>query len=177
MRGSTAEGVLRSPPRDAGAGRLAKRDASRESLLNTTGSADSGSLAGAGSEEEREFECSSVSSQDSMLDFGPFRGLEGPKRLWVAAVFWLLGGWAGLHRLYLGDAAGAKAMLLSCGRFAVGWLADGFRLSEMVRAANGAKEDGADRQSRTVVSVGGCQGERERERERVCVCVCSTSVR
>ena len=81
MRGSTAEGVLRSPPRDAGAGRLAKRDASRESLLNTTGSADSGSLAGAGSEEEREFECSSVSSQDSMLDFGPFRGLEGPKRL------------------------------------------------------------------------------------------------
>jgi len=68
---------------------------------------------------------------------GPFRGLVGPKRLWVTALFWLFGGWAGLHRLYLGDSVGAKTMLLTCGRGIVGWLADGFRLASMVRAANG----------------------------------------
>ena len=41
-------------------------------------------------------------------ELGPFRGLNGPKRLWIAYVFWLLGGWAGLHRLYLGDHAGIQ---------------------------------------------------------------------
>jgi hypothetical protein len=62
------------------------------------------------------------------MELGPFRGLTGPKRLWIAALFWLVGGWAGLHRLYLGDQP--RCLL-------VGWLEDGWRLASMVDAANG----------------------------------------
>ena len=75
---------------------------------------------------------------------GPFQGLDGPKRLWVAAVFWLLGGWAGLHRLYLGDHAGAKKMLFTCGNLLMDWVADGWRLSTLVRTANGEQEPEAE---------------------------------
>jgi len=153
MRGGASESVLKSPPRDASTRLLSKRDPSRENLLNASSeaavswhSADSLRC----SEEGPALEHGSVGSQDSVLDMGPFRGLDGPKRLWIAAVCWLLGGWAGLHRLYLGDTTGAKAMLMSCGHFVVGWLSDGFRLSAMVRAANGANNEDADRKSRTV---------------------------
>ena len=153
MRGGASESVLKSPPRDASTRMLSKRDPSRENLLNAGSEAavswhSVDSLRG--SEEGLALEHGSVGSQDSVLDMGPFRGLDGPKRLWIAAVCWLLGGWAGLHRLYLGDTTGAKAMLLSCGHFIVGWLSDGFRLSVLVRAANAANEEDADRKSRTV---------------------------
>ena len=54
-------------------------------------------------------------------------------------LLWLFGGWAGLHRLYLGDRAGASEMCLSLGGCVVGWLSDGFRLRDMVEKARCAK--------------------------------------
>lgn len=60
----------------------------------------------------------------------------------MAAFFWLVGGWFGLHRLYLGDEAGARGMLLTFGWCFVGWFRDGFRLRALVEAANN-KQAGA----------------------------------
>ena len=83
----------------------------------------------------------SSSCVDDNMELGPFRGLDGPKRLWVAALCWIVGGWAGLHRLYLGDQP--KCLLM-------GWLADGWRLSAMVDVANGKKARGGGEETRVV---------------------------
>lgn len=78
------------------------------------------------------------------LPDSPFQGMKGPRKVWVAAFFWLVGGWFGLHRLYLGDEAGARGMLLTFGWCFVGWFRDGFRLRALVEAANN-KQAGEDR--------------------------------
>eukprot|EP00960_Hanusia_phi_P043813 756272-Hanusia_phi.AAC.5 len=74
---------------------------------------------------------------------GPFHGLKGPKRRWIAYLCWLVGGWAGLHHLYLGDHERAQSMLCSLGHCGIGWLYDGFRVSSLVLAANLRSSGGA----------------------------------
>jgi hypothetical protein len=78
---------------------------------------------------------------------GPFQGLGGPRRVWVAAVLWAIGGWAGLHRMYLGQPPTCSG----CGpatlwRGVQAWLHDGLNLRALVASSNtpgGALEQSA----------------------------------
>jgi hypothetical protein len=55
-------------------------------------------------------------------------------------LFWLLGGWAGMHRLYLGDTIGARNMCVTIGYCLVGWFRDGWRLQKMVDDVNEGRD-------------------------------------
>jgi hypothetical protein len=82
-----------------------ERDHRWEAVNTAKGSARGGRVE---LEEEEEFDAESVDTIEDM-ELGPFRGLVGPKKLWIAVLFWLVGGWMGLHRLYLDDHAGRSS--------------------------------------------------------------------
>ena len=58
----------------------------------------------------------------------------------IARVIWILGGYLGLHRFYLGQTGYGILMLCTAGGLLVWWIIDGFRLNEMVAAYN-AEQD------------------------------------
>ena len=63
------------------------------------------------------------------------------KSLFTSYFLWLIGGWFGLHQLYLGRDRHAFITWMSFGcYFGCGWIRDLWRLPEYVRDANGDKE-------------------------------------
>jgi DnaJ family protein C protein 22 len=58
------------------------------------------------------------------------------KSVVFAYVLWLLGGWWGLHHVYLGRDDHALLYLTSFGGFSIGWMRDMWRLPEYVRQHN-----------------------------------------
>lgn len=59
------------------------------------------------------------------------------KDVGVAYVLWLLLGFVGGHRFYLGKPGSAVFYMLTGGGFVIGWLIDLFTIPSMVRQANG----------------------------------------
>ncbi|HEX2166608.1 MAG TPA: TM2 domain-containing protein [Longimicrobiales bacterium] len=58
------------------------------------------------------------------------------RRLWVAVALWLLLGWVGGHRFYLGRYGTGLLMMVSGGGLLVWWVVDGFYIASFVRDYN-----------------------------------------
>lgn len=59
----------------------------------------------------------------------------GTHNLFVAYLFWLIGGF-GLHRFYLGKRLTGTVWTLTCGVFFIGWIVDAFLLPSMCNKMN-----------------------------------------
>lgn len=63
--------------------------------------------------------------------------MHSQKSMPLTYVFWLLGGWFGLHHLYLGRDRHAFLTWSTFGGFVgIGWLRDSWKIPEYVRDAN-----------------------------------------
>ena len=58
------------------------------------------------------------------------------KSLWIAYLFWLIGGLFGWHLAYLGFSTSAIGYTISFGGFGLSWLSDFYHLSTYVHASN-----------------------------------------
>ena len=63
------------------------------------------------------------------------KGSENQPSFSRTVLCWLVGGYLGLHRWYLGDRIGARSFFFSCGHCLVGWLSDGWHLRALVERA------------------------------------------